>query len=59
MTETVFSIPGLGSWMVDSVARRDFVVLEALLLLFAFINLMVHFLIDLTYAAIDPRVQYH
>lgn len=58
VTETVFSIPGLGSWMVDSVARRDFVVLEALLLLFAFINLMVHFLIDLSYAAIDPRVQY-
>ena len=32
VTETVFTIPGLGSWMVDSVARRDFVVLEALLL---------------------------
>jgi ABC-type dipeptide/oligopeptide/nickel transport system permease component len=58
VTETVFTIPGLGSWMVDSVARRDFVVLEALLLLFAFINLLTHLLIDLSYLLIDPRVQY-
>lgn len=58
VTETVFTIPGLGSWMVDSVARRDFVVLEALLLLFAFINLFTHLLIDLSYLLIDPRVQY-
>ena len=58
VTETVFTIPGLGSWMVDSVARRDFVVLEVLLLMFAFINLLVHLLIDLLYVFIDPRVQY-
>lgn len=58
VTETVFNIPGLGAWMVDSVGRRDFVVLEALLLLFAFINLSIHLLIDLLYGVIDPRVQY-
>jgi peptide/nickel transport system permease protein len=58
VTETVFTIPGLGSWMVDSVGRRDFPVLETLLLLFAFINLTVHLLIDLSYLLIDPRVQY-
>lgn len=58
VTETVFNIPGLGSWMVDSVSRRDFVVLEVLLLLFAFINLSVHLVIDLLYGVIDPRVQY-
>lgn len=58
VTETVFTIPGLGSWMVDSVGRRDFVVLEVLLLMFASINLLVHLLIDLSYVLIDPRVQY-
>lgn len=58
VTETVFNIPGLGAWMVDSVGRRDFVVLEALLLLFAFINLSIHLVIDLLYGVIDPRVQY-
>ncbi len=58
VTETVFTIPGLGSWMVASVGRRDFVVLEVLLLMFAFINLVVHLFIDMTYLLIDPRVQY-
>jgi peptide/nickel transport system permease protein len=58
VTETVFTIPGLGAWMVDSVGRRDYAVLEVLLLLFAFANLFVHLLIDLLYGVIDPRVQY-
>jgi peptide/nickel transport system permease protein len=58
VTETVFSIPGLGAWMVDSVGRRDFVVLEALLLLFAFINLTIHLVVDIMYGIVDPRVQY-
>jgi peptide/nickel transport system permease protein len=58
VTETVFTIPGLGAWMVDSVGRRDYAVLEVLLLLFAFANLLVHLVVDLLYGVIDPRVQY-
>lgn len=58
VTETVFTIPGLGAWMVDSVARRDYAVLEVLLLLFAFANLFVHLVVDLLYGVIDPRIQY-
>ncbi|MEX2541241.1 MAG: ABC transporter permease [Trueperaceae bacterium] len=58
VTETVFNIPGLGSMLVDSVARRDFPVLQALLLLFAATNVVVHLFVDLTYVLFDPRIQY-
>ena len=57
VTETVFTIPGLGSLMVDSVARRDYPVLQALLILFALINMLVHLIIDLSYVLVDPRIR--
>ena len=57
--EVVFAIPGLGSTMVDSVHRRDYPMIQALLVLFAAINVLIHLIVDLMYALIDPRIRYN
>jgi ABC-type dipeptide/oligopeptide/nickel transport system permease component len=58
LTETVFSLPGVGRLVVDRILARDYPVVQGAVLviacLFVFINLMV----DLTYAWIDPRIHY-
>ncbi len=57
VTETVFTIPGLGRLVAESVGRRDFPVVQSLLMLLAFIYVMVNLLVDLSYAFFDPRVR--
>ena len=57
--EVVFAIPGLGSAMVDSVHRRDYPMIQALLILFAGINVLIHLLVDFIYAFLDPRIRYN
>ena len=59
VTEVVFAIPGLGSTMVDSVHRRDYPMIQALLILFASINVLVHLVVDFLYAFLDPRIRYN
>ncbi|MBI5813807.1 ABC transporter permease [Allomeiothermus silvanus] len=58
VTEQVFSIPGFGRLVVDSVFNRDFPVLQAVVLFSAIAVFLVNVLIDLLYAAIDPRIRY-
>lgn len=57
VTETVFTIPGLGRLVAESVQRRDFPVVQSLLMLLAFVYVMVNLLVDLAYAFVDPRVR--
>jgi peptide/nickel transport system permease protein len=56
--ETVFSWPGIGRLMAESVIGRDFPVVQALVLLVAVVVLMVNLLVDITYAYVDPRIRY-
>lgn len=56
--ETVFSIPGLGRLAVDSIANRNYPVLQAVILFSACIVIAANFLTDLLYAFVDPRVRY-
>jgi peptide/nickel transport system permease protein len=56
--ETVFSWPGIGRLMADSVIGRDFPVVQALVLLVAVVVLMVNLLVDIMYAYVDPRIRY-
>jgi peptide/nickel transport system permease protein len=56
--ETVFSWPGIGRLMADSVIGRDFPVVQALVLLVAVVVLMVNLLVDIAYAWVDPRIRY-
>ena len=58
VTETVFSIPGIGQLIVDSVARRDFPVIAGAVLLAAAIYVGVNAIVDVSYTLIDPRIRY-
>ncbi len=56
MTESVFSIPGLGRLTVDAVLARDFPVIQAIILLFAFVYVLINLIVDLSYTIFDPRI---
>ena len=58
VTETVFTLNGVGRFVVDAVAHRDYPVVQALIFLTAFSFVMVNLLVDLTYAWFDPRIRY-
>lgn len=58
VTETVFSIPGLGRLTADSILRRDYPVVQALILLFACVYVVVNLGVDILYAVFDPRIRY-
>ena len=55
LTETIFSWPGIGKWMIDSISRRDYPSVQSGLLLIAIIVMVVNLLVDLTYGLINPR----
>ena len=58
ITESIFSIPGLGRWAVDSITNRDFPVVQAVSLVLAVGVLLANLLADIAYAYIDPRIHY-
>jgi len=58
VTESVFNIPGLGRLTVDAVLGRDFPTIQAVILLFSFVYVLINLLIDLSYALLDPRIRY-
>ncbi|MGH7331816.1 MAG: ABC transporter permease [Candidatus Rokuibacteriota bacterium] len=58
VTETVFTLNGVGRFVVDAVAHRDYPVVQALIFLIAFSFVIVNLLVDLTYAWFDPRIRY-
>ena len=58
LTETIFSWPGIGKWMIDSISRRDYPVVQSGLLLIAGIVMIVNLLVDMTYGLINPRIRH-
>jgi peptide/nickel transport system permease protein len=58
VTETVFAIPGVGRLTVDAILRRDYPVIQGVVLLFSFVYVIVNLLIDLLYTVLDPRIRY-
>jgi peptide/nickel transport system permease protein len=58
VTEQVFNLNGIGLLFVQSVARRDYTLVQALVLLVAFVYIFVNFFVDLLYAWLDPRIRY-
>lgn len=58
LVETVFSIPGIGRFVVDSVSNRDYPAIQGTVLVLAVTFVLVNTLVDLLYAAVDPRVKY-
>jgi dipeptide transport system permease protein len=58
LTETIFSWPGIGKWMVDSVFKRDYPVIQGGLLIIAGIIMLVNLIVDLLYGLINPRIRH-
>src|SRR6201993_1437934 len=58
VTESVFAIPGLGRLTVDAILRRDYPVIQGIVLLFSFVYVLVNLTIDVAYTLIDPRIRY-
>jgi len=58
LTETVFAWPGVGSWMLDAIRFRDYAVLQAGILFFAMLIVVVNLLVDISYAFLNPRIRY-
>jgi peptide/nickel transport system permease protein len=58
VTESVFTIPGLGRLTVDAVLARDYPVIQAIILLFSLIYVLINLVVDLTYTLFDPRIRY-
>ena len=58
VTESVFAIPGLGRLTVDAILRRDYPVIQGVVLMFSLVYVLVNLLIDLTYTLVDPRIRY-
>ncbi len=58
VVETVFVLPGIGNLVVQSISRRDYPVIEGVVLFVALAYVLVNLLVDLLYAVIDPRIRY-
>ena len=58
VTETVFALPGVGRLTVDAIVRKDYPVIQGVLLLFTVVYVVVNLLIDLSYSLFDPRIRY-
>lgn len=58
ITETVFNIPGVGRLVVSSVLRRDYPVIQGIILFIALVYVVVNLLVDVVYCIIDPRIKY-
>jgi dipeptide transport system permease protein len=58
LTETIFSWPGVGKWLVDSIARRDYPALQGGVILIASIVMLVNLLVDVFYGIINPRIRH-
>ncbi|WP_438764286.1 ABC transporter permease subunit [Kushneria sp. TE3] len=57
LTETIFSWPGIGKWLIDAVGRRDYPSLQGGILLIALIVMVVNLIVDLLYGLINPRIR--
>ena len=57
LTETIFSWPGIGRWLVESVLARDYPVIQSGILLIAILVIIVNLIVDLAYAWANPRLR--
>ena len=58
VTESVYNIPGLGRLVVDAITRRDYPIIQGLILFFALIYIVLNLIIDIIYTIVDPRIRY-
>jgi dipeptide transport system permease protein len=57
LTETIFSWPGVGKWLIEAINRRDYPVLQGGMLLLGTVVMLVNLLVDVMYGIINPRIR--
>jgi dipeptide transport system permease protein len=57
LTETIFSWPGIGKWMIEAIGRRDYATVQGGLLIIALIVMVVNLIVDVLYALVNPRIR--
>ncbi len=58
LTETIFSWPGVGKWLVESIGRRDYPALQGGIMLISTVVILVNLVVDLLYGLINPRIRH-
>jgi dipeptide transport system permease protein len=58
LTETIFSWPGVGKWLIESISRRDYPALQGGVMLISMVVILVNLLVDMTYGLINPRIRH-
>ena len=58
ITETVFNIPGMGRLVVDAISKRDYPIIQGVVLMFSGVYVIVNLIVDILYTFIDPRIRY-
>jgi peptide/nickel transport system permease protein len=58
ITESVFNIPGIGRLVVDAISRRDYPIIQGVMVVFAAVYVLINLVIDISYSFIDPRIRY-
>ena len=59
VTESVFAIPGIGRLVVQSLLRRDYTVIQGVIIIITFLYMTINLLVDILYAYLDPRIRYN
>ena len=58
VTESVFNVPGVGRLVVDAILKRDYPIIQGLILAFSGVYILINLLIDISYTVLDPRIRY-
>ena len=58
ITESVFNIPGIGRLVVDAISRRDYPIIQGVMIVFAGVYVLINLAIDISYSFLDPRIRY-
>ena len=59
LTETIFSWPGVGKWMLDSIYRRDYPSVQGGILLISCLVIIVNLTVDILYGVVNPRIRHN
>jgi peptide/nickel transport system permease protein len=57
LTETIFTWPGIGRWVFDSILKREYPIIQSVTLVVAFIFVTINLLVDVSYAVLNPRIR--
>jgi peptide/nickel transport system permease protein len=58
LTESIFSLPGIGSMLYNAISRRDYPIVQGVTLFMALVFVLINLLVDISYAVLDPRIRY-